>query len=255
MTRQADNIHTETVVLLHSLGTDHQLWAAQIPALDAHFQVLTPDSLGHGGKPSKGKINLSAWVKDIDALIAPLEQPVHLVGLSMGGIQAMAYAARHPHKVRSLVLANTFASLDQDAAENKIRSIHEAIGTQGMDQYAEQYLLDTLTTEIDPQVRTRLRTAISGVTADDYLRSSEATFRANLVSQLTAITAPTLVMIGDGDKKTPLPLSETLVEHIPDARLAIVPGAGHLSNIDAPDAFNDLLLGFIAARRSTVASS
>jgi pimeloyl-ACP methyl ester carboxylesterase/predicted MFS family arabinose efflux permease len=241
----AKNEGKETVVLLHSLGTDSTLWDDQVSMLSKHYRVLTPDSRGHGGHLCGSPISLDDWIKDLDTLIAPLQAPVHMVGLSMGGIQAIAYASRHPGKIRSLVLASTFPAIDPAGAETKIRSIRQSIGDIGMNRYARQYLQDTLTTEIDPAVDKRLHAAISGVSGNDYILSSEATFRANLTDQLKDITAPTLVMIGDRDKKTPLPLSEILAAGIPKARLAIIPDAGHLTNIDAPHVFNKTLLNFI----------
>ena len=234
----------DTVVLLHSLGTDHRLWHDQMAVLGKRFNVLAPDSRGHGDTPSAGVIDMEHWVADLDALIEP-HRSVHLVGLSMGGVQAIAYAARHPRKVRSLVLADTFAAIDPAAAEIKIEGIRETIGAIGMSRYAERYLAETLTSEVDETVYRRLCSAIAGVSAEDYLRASQATFRASLTDELAQISAPTLVVIGDGDQKTPLALSETLVRGVAGARLSVIPGAGHLANIDAPAAFTEALLGFI----------
>lgn len=247
-------VDQEVVVLLHSLGTDHHLWDQQVAVLAERYQVLAPDSAGHGGQRSEQPITLEAWVESLHAIIAPLNQPVHLVGLSMGGVQAIAFAARHPDRVRSLVLADTFAAINANTAETKIAGIRESIEGAGMEAYAKQYLQDTLTTTVAPAVSAALHAAISAVSADDYIQSAEATFRADLLHVLEHIDAPTLVVIGDRDIKTPLSLSETLVEHIADARLATVPEAGHLSNIDAPQAFNKTLLDFIEWASSKVPS-
>lgn len=241
--------HHETVVLLHSLGTNSSLWDNQVQELSRDYRVLVPEARGHGRSPWSGPVTVDDWVEDVRAAI-PAE-PVHLVGLSMGGIQAVAFAARYPELTRSLTVANSFAALTPAAADDRIESIRAGVTRDGMTRYAETYLDVTLTQPIAPQTRSRLATAIAAVTPEAYIGSAEATFRADNTGLLRDVTCPTLILAGEFDQKTPLPLSEALRDGIPGARLRIVPGAGHLSNIDAPAAFGEILAEFLASVRGT----
>ena len=115
-----------TVVLLHSLGTDHRLWRHQISSLTTHYDLSTPDSRGHGKSSATGAINLDAWSDDLYRVVKD-RGPVHLVGLSMGGLQAIAFAAKHPDLVRSVTIANSFARLPIDVADAHVNGSTESI--------------------------------------------------------------------------------------------------------------------------------
>ena len=239
---------TPVVALLHSLGTDARMWSAQESALGGTYRVVTPESRGHGQKPWKGPLHLNDWVEDLrGTLTAVTEEPVHLVGLSMGGVQALAYAQRYPGDVASLVLADTFAGLDRDVALGKISDIQQTVQAIGMASYAVSYLRSTLLTDVGDDAYEHLRSAIAGVGAEAYLASAETCFRADLSDGLGTVAVPTLVLVGDADRKTPLALAEALKRGIPDAKLEVIPSAGHLSNVESPRAFNELVLGFIAS--------
>ncbi|WP_433367570.1 alpha/beta fold hydrolase [Streptosporangium sp. CA-115845] len=237
----------EVVVLLHSLGTDRRLWQHQVTALAGRYRVITPDSRGHGGTAWKGPLRLEDWVADLHAELASVSGEVHLVGLSMGGIQAVAYAERHPDRVRSLVLANTFATLAPEIADRRMETIGRGVSEQGMAGYAETYLGETLTRPLAAGDRAVLHDAIASVSAEAYLASSEVTFRVDNTGRLAGIGVPTLVLAGADDDKTPLPLSRELEHGIPGATLRVIPQAGHLSNIENPEAFTEALTTFFAA--------
>lgn len=99
-------------MLLHSLGTDGGLWEAQVSALEADgYEVLTPDSAGHGKNRRRVPAELADWVRELGDVVPAGESRVHLVGLSMEGVRALAYAVANPGRAPSLVLANTFAQL------------------------------------------------------------------------------------------------------------------------------------------------
>lgn len=245
MTTGPDN--REVVVLLHSLGTDRRLWHPQATALSGRYRVITPDSRGHGDTAWRGPLRLSDWVTDLHAELAPVSRKVHLVGLSMGGVQAVAYAERHPDRVCSLVLANTFAGLAPEIADRRMEAISRALPEQGMAGYAETYLKETLTRPLASADRAMLYDAIASVSPEAYLASAEATFRVDNTSRLTGIDVPTLVLAGADDNKTPLPLLRELEQGIHGATLRVIPRAGHLSNIENPEAFTEALTTFFAA--------
>jgi 3-oxoadipate enol-lactonase len=241
----------ETVVLLHSLGTDRNLWRPQVAALEETHRVLTPDSRGHGGTAWRAPLDLVGWVDDLDAFLDATQgvdpSPVHLVGLSMGGVQAIEFAVRRPWRVASLVLADTFAALDPSTARARVDGMREAVYGLGMQGYADRYLRETLIGPVPTEDRTALQAAIAGTSPEAYLASAEVTFLTDHTAALAEIRQPTLVLVGEEDRKSPLPLAQTLATGIPEAQLVTVPCAGHLSNIENPAAFTDALRTFFGA--------
>lgn len=251
----------DAVVLLHSLGTDHRLWEPQLEPLSAEHRVLAPDSRGHGasGWPDgAGTANASAangsaalaiddWTADLARLLdhAGVERAV-LVGVSMGGVQALAFALRHPNRTTGLVLADTFAELDADLAATKIGGMSDGARSLGMPAYADGYVAETFTT--DPRVggAVDVRDAIAGMSVEAYAASVRACFGVTLGARLGEIDSPTLVLWGDRDAKTPRPLAERIAADVPGAILREVPDAGHLSNLENPAAFTAAVLEHLA---------
>src|SRR5437588_9821972 len=112
------------VVLLHSLGTDHRLWLPQLDALSGAHRVIAWDSRGHGTSGWREPLSAEDWATDLLQLLDHAQvSRAALVGLSMGGIQAIAAAARDPRRVSALVLADTFAELAEDVAQAKISGL------------------------------------------------------------------------------------------------------------------------------------
>ncbi|CAM3177275.1 alpha/beta fold hydrolase [Prescottella defluvii] len=233
-----------TVVLLHSLGTDRTLWRHQVPALSPHYRVLTPESRGHGESPWFGSVSIDEWTADLRALIEPLGA-VHLVGLSMGGIQSIAFAAAHPELVRSVVIANSFARLPIDVADARVEASTRAVAEEGMAAFAKEYLDQTLTRELDQADYAALLDSIAGVAPDAYLGSVEATFRADVIPMLEKVTCPSMVVVGDRDAKIPAARTAEIVDGLGGAPLEVIPDAGHLSCIENPTRFNQVIAGFL----------
>lgn len=243
--RQSPDPQQQTpIVLLHSLGTDATLWHHQIRLFERIGPPLAPESRGHGAEPWPGTAGIDEWVADLHAVIGPLG-PVHLVGLSMGGMQAIAYAANHPDCVRSLVVANAFAYLPEEIAERRIADAVEAIDAHGMDAYAHTYLEQTLTTTLARSDYGKLHAAIASMSPEAYQGSARATFLGDVRPFLPSIECPTLVLTGDQDQKTPMSSAELIASGIRGARVEVVERAGHLSCIENPFAFNREVVQFI----------
>jgi 3-oxoadipate enol-lactonase len=244
-----DPDHRGSVVLLHSIGTDGRLWHQQLRTLSARYRVLVPDARGHGGSGwiDGAELTIEDWVEDITTVLDDAGvRAATLVGLSMGGVQALAYALAHPERVVGLVLADTFAELDAEVADAKVKSlISQANG--GMESFADNYLDQTLTDGHvdDAALRAVLRDAIANVPAGAYSASSRACFGVRLGDRLPEVRTPTLVLWGSLDSKTPRALSQELVAGIPNSRYAEVPAAGHLSAVENPEAFADALTSFL----------
>ncbi|HEY2192449.1 MAG TPA: alpha/beta fold hydrolase [Actinomycetospora sp.] len=246
------------VVLLHSLGADHRMWRPQIDALACRHRVLAPDTRGHGvSRNSRSTLEptIDGWVEDLVRVLdgAEVERAV-LVGVSLGGIQAVATAAAHPDRVTALVVADSFVELQPATAEAKIAGLVDTAGREGMAAVAEQYVAETVLRRPAPRAADDLRDAIAGMDPDDYAGAVTTCFRVRLADRLAAVHAPTLVVWGALDRKTPRALSERIAAGIDGARLTDLPGAGHLSNVDEPDAFTAVVAGFLDSLTTATSS-
>lgn len=238
-------------MLLHSLGTDHSIWDGVKAHMPAEVRVVAPDARGHGANP-QGGVNYGVWTDDISAVIAELndefgEVDVHLVGLSMGGVQAMLYAAAHGESLASVVLANTFAYLEPEVQAARIDGITARVRERGMAVHGSAYVNETVMVGVDTPAARHMSETISAIPADVFLESVRATFSVDARELLSQITVPTLVVHAELDVKTPLPLSEYLRDNISGAKLVSVAGAGHLSAFDAPELFAAELSSFVNA--------
>ena len=237
----------DAVVLLHSLGTDHRMWADQIAALRDRHRVIVPDCRGHGGSAWAGPAGVDAWVADLDRVLdAAGTERAALAGVSLGGIQAIAYAAARPDRVRSVVIADSFAELPAEVAEAKIAGLAGQAETEGMAAVADSYVADTFTLDPPPAGAERVRAAIAGMDVSAYTASVRACFGARVGDRLAAVRAPALVLWGDADAKTPRALSERIAAGVPGAELREIPGAGHLSNLENPAAFTRAVADFLS---------
>lgn len=226
-----------TVVLLHSLGTDGRMWDACAQTLSGNLRLVIPDTRGHGASEAAPTASIERWVDDLEAVLAAAKvEEAMLVGVSMGGIQAMAYAAAHPESVRGLVVADSFAALPEDVAEAKVAAMTGMARRRPMAEVADQYIEDTFQAPY-PDGVDAVRTAIAGMDPASYLAAVETCFRVQIADRLEAIEAPTRVLWGDRDTKTPLPLAEQIADLVPNCTLGLVSGAGHLANVDQPEQF------------------
>jgi pimeloyl-ACP methyl ester carboxylesterase len=233
-----------TMVVLHSLGADGHMWDGCLPHLTGTHRVVVPDCRGHGSSGVSSKVSIDQWVDDLhDVFESAGAAPAVLVGVSLGGIQAIAFAAEHPELVSALVVADTFVALPTDVADSKIRNLGGQAAVLPMSAVAEQYVADTFQ-EPYPDGADAVRRALSQMDADSYVAAVDACFGVQIADRLAHVSAPTLVLWGDRDAKTPRPLNEEIAAGIDGSRFAVVPDAGHLSNIDNPAAFSAAVAAF-----------
>jgi 3-oxoadipate enol-lactonase len=175
---------------------------------------------------------------------------VTVVGLSMGGYAALALVRRHPDRLKALVLADTKAGADSEDARRNRAALAERVLKEGATAAAEAVLprlLGATSLRERPGVVDRVRTIILGNAPRgiaDALHGLAA--RADSTPTLREVRVPTLVICGEEDTLTPVSESEALQRGIAGSRLAVVPQAGHLANVENPAAFNRALQTFLA---------
>ena len=239
-----------TVVLSHALGCDLTMWDALANQLAADCRVIAYDHRGHGSSDAPpGLYDTAALADDAAALLRELDTgPVVWVGISMGGMAGQELALRHPSLVRALVLANTTSGYPEAARE----AWRQRIGTvreQGIEAIADavmgRYFSDAFRAEHAATVA-RFRRRVTSTNAQGYVGCCNAVGTVDTTARLGAIAVPVLVLAGELDQGTPLAMSDTLRQAIPNATLTVLANASHLSAIEQPAPFAAAVTGFIA---------
>lgn len=243
------------VVCLHGIGGHRQHWDDQLAAFAPHFTAAAWDARGYGDSDDyDGPLDFADFSADLVRVLDHFGvRRAHLVGLSLGGRIARDFALRFPDRVASLVLSNTnagFDTLTPEEVEAFIRSRRgplEAGRTPG--ELAAELAKGLISPDAVPGAYERLLAAMAALRTDSYLKTIEASTRQDRGARLEAIRAPTLVVTSEHDRLYPPALAAAMARRIPGARLALIERAGHLSNIEQPQAFNDAVLPFLLAHR------
>jgi pimeloyl-ACP methyl ester carboxylesterase len=240
------------VVLLHAFPLSSAMWRRQVEALQHAYRVITPDLPGFGGSAAlAGPPSVDAMADAVARLLDELliKVPVVLGGLSMGGYVALAFARRHASRLRALVLADTRAEADSaEARANRDRLIAFAADNPAS-AVLEQLLpkmLSPSTPRDSPEVVDEVRVLASEQAPAGVVAALQALRdRPDATPGLAAIRVPTLVLVGRDDALTPPEVAEKLAAGIQGARLEVLDGAGHLSNLEQPRRFNAALWTFL----------
>jgi pimeloyl-ACP methyl ester carboxylesterase len=179
-----------------------------------------------------------------------LNQPIVLGGLSMGGYVALSFVCLYPHRVRRLMLMDTNAAADTPGAArlreetaqavihaNDARSIIETM----IPRLFAKVTLDEHPERVGPMLAVMERTSAQGVAGALHGMAKRADRRGDLVS----ITVPTLVLVGQDDVISPPSEAREIASSLPDARLEVIPSAGHLAPYENPSAVNTVILRFL----------
>lgn len=231
------------LVLLHAFPLSSAMWLEQRELLGSRCRVITPDQRGFGGSElGSDEPSLAECADDVLALLDGLGlDRVVLGGLSMGGYVAMELLRRAPERVSALLLADTNASADPpEAREGRFRTA-EAVERDGTGPLAETMLpvlLGATTLETRAAVAGRVRGLVAAAPAPAVAWASRAMAgRPDSFEVLRATDVPALVVVGDEDALSPVAQAQEMVDALPQARLAVLPGAGHLTAVEDPGAF------------------
>ncbi|MCX8068596.1 MAG: alpha/beta fold hydrolase [Anaerolineae bacterium] len=237
------------VLLLHGLGSCGEDWLLlQAPALRWRYRVLMPDLRGHGRSdvPS-GPYTVPQLADDVAGFLeATGTHSAHVVGLSLGGAVAQALAVRHPERVRSLVLVNTFARLrPRGWAEWRRTIIRFLVPLVNPARYARMEAKELFPRPDQQGLRRVAMQRLCSTNPRGFRAALLAAARYDGRRDLARIRVPTLIVAGLQDTVVPLRAKEELAARIPGARLVTVPRSGHATPTDQPVLFNRLLLQFL----------
>ncbi|MGW0731913.1 bifunctional 3-oxoadipate enol-lactonase/4-carboxymuconolactone decarboxylase PcaDC [Streptomyces sp. NPDC002851] len=231
------------LILGPSLGTTWHMWDRQIPELTKTWRVFRFDLPGHGGAPA----HPADSVANIgDRLLATLDQlgvqRFGYAGCALGGAVGADLALRHPQRVASLAL---IAASPRFGTADEFRQRGVIVRTNGLDPVARTAPDRWFTPGFAANQPAITEWAVQMVRTTDpgcYISACEALAAFDIRSELGRIGVPTLVLVGSEDQVTGPAEARTLVAGIPDARLAVVPGASHLAPVEQPGAVTDLLV-------------
>jgi 3-oxoadipate enol-lactonase len=244
-----------TYVLLHAFPIGANLWEPQIRSIPAGWRLITPDLRGFGGTTeldSVSTLSMSDYAQDVVDLLAELgiERTV-IGGCSMGGYAAFALYQLAPGLFEGLVLANTRAGADSPESRANRSSMLALVDREGAPGIAREMmpkLLGKTTRETNATAEATIRRLIkqqSPVAIKTAIH--RMMHRPDSTPLLAQITVPTLVVTGEEDDLIPVDESRKMAAGIKGAKLVIIAGAGHLANLEQPDAFNAALNAFLTS--------
>jgi 3-oxoadipate enol-lactonase len=244
----------QTVIFAHGLLWSGQMFAQQVGVLQQRYRCITFDWRGQGrSEVTRAGYDMESLYADTLALIDALGiKACHFVGLSMGGFIGMRLAARRPEVVTSLILLGTSADPEPAANIPKYRMLNLVGRWLGFGLVAAQVMPIMFGRKFlgDP-TRSRLRKEWRRqMLANHRIGITRATAgvitRPGIYDQLHTIRAPTLILVGDQDVATPPAVARRIHTQIPQSQMAIIPGAGHTSTVEEPEAVNAAILAFLS---------
>ena len=232
------------IAFLHGVGSDKNVWHPQLAHFSRSRRAIAFDYPGYGDSDRAPR----GTTRDdyADAIISAMHElgvdRAHICGLSLGGVVAIAMHHADRSCCASLVLADSFAAHPNGLAIYE-RSLE---GSRDLRTMAEARVDVLLAQPADSEVRREVVETMSSIEPAAYRIGAEAVWLADQRERAQDISVPALILVGDQDFVTPIDLSNELVDLIPDARMQVITGAGHLTNLEKPDEFNCIVEAFIA---------
>jgi pimeloyl-ACP methyl ester carboxylesterase len=231
------------VVLLHGFLFDSRAWRPQLEGLSDDFTVIAWDAPGAGQSPDPPeRFGITDWA---DCLAGLLDfagvGSAHIVGLSWGGILAQEFYRRQPRRVRTLVLADTYAgwrgSLSAARSEERLATcLRDSLLPAA--ELVPKYLPGMHSVSATREVREELASIMSAFHPVGFRLMALSSAHVDARDLLREVRVPTLLVWGEADARSPLNVAHQFHAAIADAKLVVIPGAGHLSNVEAPAEFN-----------------
>jgi pimeloyl-ACP methyl ester carboxylesterase len=243
----------ETIVFAHGLLWSGRMFDHQVRAFKDGFRCITFDFRGQGksGVTESG-YDMDTLAKDAAGLIEALQcAPCHFLGLSMGGFVGMRLAIHHPDLIRSLILVETTADPEPEENKGRYRLLNFIARWFGLGlvadrvmpiMFGKKFLTDPKRSQEKQEWRARMianhrrgiSRAVKGVVE-----------REGIYDQLDRIAVPTLIIVGDQDTATIPEKSRRMHARIAGSKLVVIPGAGHTSTVEEPEAVNNALAAFL----------
>ncbi|MEO8339644.1 MAG: alpha/beta hydrolase [Nitrospirota bacterium] len=237
-------------VFLHVFPLNLTMWEPQENALSSQSQIITIDLRGHGESDAPlWRYTLEQSAGDVNALLNQLAiQQTLSVGFSMSGYILFAFYQKYVTRAKGIILANTRAQADTEEGKDGRFQMAQTAYNKGSASIADimlPTLLSPATIQPRPEIVQHARAMIKGNQisgiAGDFMAMAE---RPGSIPLLKQITCPTQIIIGELDQASSQSVAKLMADLIPNARLAIIPNAAHLVNLEQPDTFNEIVATF-----------
>ena len=233
------------VMFVHSLGANTYMWKPIWKQLSERYCCIGVDCRGHGKSSYKGAFTVADVAADLNAVLDELEiKRVQLVGLSMGGPILLEMYAGRPGRIASLTIADGFYD-NRATSADRIKQTEDQIQGKTMLQFGHEYAKSRLQPATPKADYDALAEAVSMVTPKAYLDTVRAISTVGFQQHIAAISVPTLILFGDKESAPLQQQGRRMAELIPGAKLEVIPGAGHLSSVDQPAKFIEVVGGFL----------
>jgi 3-oxoadipate enol-lactonase len=242
-------VKSQRIVLIHSLALDHSIWNGVVPHLVERADVLTYDCRGHGrsGKEATS-FTTDLFARDLAELLDHIAWPSAIVvGCSMGGCVAQAFAGLYPSRVKGIGLIDTTAWYGDDAPKTwrDRAAAARAKGLAGLVDFQLTRWFSDSFRNLHPDVAASVTKVFLANDLECYAASCILLGDADLRPYLSSIRVPVEIVVGDEDYATPLASAKALHDAIPNSSLTILPGARHLTPIECPGDVASRLLRLI----------
>jgi len=243
------------VMLMHGIGGNRTNWHDQLQPFATHFHAAAWDARGYGASDDyEGPLDFGDFARDVARVLDHFGAPrAHLVGLSMGGMIAMDFYSRYPARVATLTICDSLPGFNQLTPAQRsefVRLRQEPLLAGKEPKDIAPAVAETLIGQsARPGSFERLVASMTALHKQSYLKTIAGTARYERSFELEKIAVPTHIVVGDEDRLTPPAMSRQMAERIPGARLTLIEGAGHLSNIEQPEKFNRAVLEFLIEHR------
>jgi pimeloyl-ACP methyl ester carboxylesterase len=238
------------LVFVHGAASDARLWRPQLTALEDEFTVVAWDEPGAGRSSEvPAHFTLVDYAGCLAALIEALALgPAHLVGISWGGTLVQELYRHHPELVATLVLVDTYAgwkgSLPPDEVRARLTGAYRALAVPAEEFDPARALPGWFAGDPPAELVPLLQEMAAAVRPESMRTILPLMAEADQRDLLPRIAVPTLLIWGSLDARSPLSVARQFEEAIPDTNLVVIPGAGHVSNLERPEPFNDAVREF-----------
>ena len=233
------------IVFLHGVGSDKSVWAPQLVYFGRSRRALAFDYPGYGESEFIGDATRDGYAASILAAMDSLGvERAHVCGLSLGGVVAIAMHSAAPRRCASLIIADSFAvHPDGQGIYDRSVAASQAMTMRELAEARSGLLLGSAATE---ELRAEIIDTMGAIDPAAYRIGAAAVWLAEQRERAAAISVPTLVLVGEEDGITPPSLSEELARLISGSQLVRIAAAGHLANVEQPEAFNAAIESFLA---------
>ena len=236
----------ETILMHPSLGLGRFLFHRLSPFLTPHYSVVTWDPRGVGDRRDR-EPSLSGWVDDVLTLIEASDEPVHLLGISLGTWVMGRAAVLASDQIASLTLIG--ASLGFAGGEEEVARRRQQLNDEGMAEFGKRYAETTLMPATQKEIKDNLAIELGLVKPESYLTAMKAIYTEGNQTVFSEIRCPTLVLVGQQDQRTPPAMADAVAETIHTPYVRIIPRAGHLAVLDQPGRVAAIVSAFCRWRR------